>query len=618
LVRVFISYATEQRSRAEGLHHRLSLDGHRVFWDQVDLSAGEGYDARIRAEIERCDVFVFLISKESIAGDSYARAELELARARWPRPNGQVVPVMADDVPIEQLPQYLRALTVPQVGDPSAVALAAIDKRARELRRRTRLQTLAAALALAIGALLVWRFRAQPEVVDGVALEAEILRAGAGVLSAGDSFELRARLHNTTAVPIRIEDFDCDFDDERFHFVSSGGGAPDVLELAPNESWSGTLRFRCGYPDEYRFLADHEVGAMRWRLGWTRLSAPQLSAWRAWAPQGTHSPAPARELSTDFAARVERLASAGGLFFVAVDDPPELLACDASGAIQRRAPLEAAPSCMTAAESLVVLGFAASASVAEYDSSTLELRWRERLPATRLIDGEADLATRPVSVAALAGEVWVSTYGDGAGGAVLVRTSADAWRLHNAVASTVVPAAAYTLRAIDDAVWGSSTGVVPSDLLRFSGDSAQFFSGHDELHDFASDARDVAPGFEAGSILLCRPSNELAVVSVRGSSLRLTHEYANPIADRTDLGRTWQEERILRRGAEAWVFHSSTSAQSESPLALRIVCFTPDSKTGALIVDAPLNELLDAAVSNSTLWFATRDDGGRVRLLSIP
>jgi hypothetical protein len=56
---------------AERLALSLRGDGYAVFFDKSDIEAGEEYDSRIRKAIEACDLFVFLISPESLALDSY-------------------------------------------------------------------------------------------------------------------------------------------------------------------------------------------------------------------------------------------------------------------------------------------------------------------------------------------------------------------------------------------------------------------------------------------------------------------------------------------------------------------------------------------------------------------
>ncbi len=622
-MRIFLSYAAEQRAQAEEFHGRLTNDGHDVFWDHEDLEAGAAYDAAIRAGIESCDAFVFLISPESVADESYARAELAMIAGRWPVPAGRVFPVMVGAMPLASVPTYLRSITIPQDGDPIASTLAAIDSLARRLRRKRWIIAVAAtAVLLAVGAL-VWQLRVQPEVVDDLRFIAHVERIREGLLTGGDAYELHVELRNESAAPVVIEELAGDFDDERFQFVAGDSSVPDRLTIGVGETWSGLLPFRFGFPLEHRFLRDNEVGATRWRLRWTRLGLPQLSAWRAWEPRGGLAPAPAREIDAPFAARVRRLVCAGPAFAAALAEPPELVVWDAQGGARAPIPLDELPSCIASDGKYVLVGFTETSVVLAIDIETSSVTWSEHLPTTRIDGGEADLATRPISLAVDREHVWVATDGDGAGPAVLVRDlpvprgGAGWWRLHPGIKSGVVPTAAYSLKAVDNVVWGVPKNVVPSHIVRFTPDSAAEVDGHDELLSFASDVRDVAPGFDEDTLLLCAPSNALVVARFLGGALRMVRQLANPVTDRTDLGRTWQEERLVRRGSEALAFHWTRSVLSDSPLALQLVRFGDRASGGELVFEVPGCALVDVAANGGHVWFAAVDENAQTHLLAL-
>jgi len=141
---------------AERLALSLRGDGYAVFFDKSDIEAGEEYDSRIRKAIEACDLFVFLISPESLALDSYPLAELGIAERRWPHPEGHVLPLVVKPVPIDSLPPYLRAVSVfdPQ-GDFVAESSAAIARIAKTKPRllRPALWAIAATVVIAAGFL---------------------------------------------------------------------------------------------------------------------------------------------------------------------------------------------------------------------------------------------------------------------------------------------------------------------------------------------------------------------------------------------------------------------------------------------------------------------------------
>ncbi|AOF80369.1 TIR domain protein [Methyloversatilis sp. RAC08] len=128
-MKIFLSYASEIRARAEGVNAALQAAGHDVFFDREDLPAGLNYDDRIRSAIESSDLFVFLLSPAAVAEGHYTRTELKIARRRWPDPAGHVLPVMVEATPFSALPPYLGSVTVlvPEGNLAAEVVLAVAD-----------------------------------------------------------------------------------------------------------------------------------------------------------------------------------------------------------------------------------------------------------------------------------------------------------------------------------------------------------------------------------------------------------------------------------------------------------------------------------------------------------
>lgn len=155
---IFLSYPSARRSFAEPLKLALEAEGHEVFFDRDDLPAGEAFHAAIRQAVEAADLFIFVVSPESLREDGYARAELALAQERWPQPDGHVLPVLlgGDVAPIDkaQLPPYLLAVTLLEPrGDAVAATLAAVARLNRSPTQRWALKAaVGAALLVALGA----------------------------------------------------------------------------------------------------------------------------------------------------------------------------------------------------------------------------------------------------------------------------------------------------------------------------------------------------------------------------------------------------------------------------------------------------------------------------------
>lgn len=135
---VFITYASEDRPAADELAVRLRTEGHTVFLDRDNLPEGEGYDAQIRAAIASCDLYLFLISPQSVQPGRYTMTELKFAREQIPNPRGRVLPVMHRPTPFSDIPAYLGAVTVLQPeGNLVAETVAEVDAMlARRARAR--------------------------------------------------------------------------------------------------------------------------------------------------------------------------------------------------------------------------------------------------------------------------------------------------------------------------------------------------------------------------------------------------------------------------------------------------------------------------------------------------
>jgi hypothetical protein len=111
-MKLFIAYAAESRRIADETHLALVGAGHDVFFDRPSLSPGENYSRTIRKAIFGAEGLIFLISPGSIEPGSYTLTELKYARSRWPHPERRVLPVMVQPTPLEEIPAYLKAVTI--------------------------------------------------------------------------------------------------------------------------------------------------------------------------------------------------------------------------------------------------------------------------------------------------------------------------------------------------------------------------------------------------------------------------------------------------------------------------------------------------------------------------
>ena len=159
-MKIFLSHPSEITPLAESIELALTAEGHDVFCDRSDLPAGEVYNERIRSAVTSSDLFIFLITPESVTPGRYTLTELQFARESWPSPAGHVLPVIVAPTDKNLVPAYLKAVTYlePQ-GNLSAAIAAAVARIRRPWYRSTAVRAGVLALALLIGAAGWWMSR---------------------------------------------------------------------------------------------------------------------------------------------------------------------------------------------------------------------------------------------------------------------------------------------------------------------------------------------------------------------------------------------------------------------------------------------------------------------------
>jgi hypothetical protein len=165
-MRIFLSYASEERPLAERVCRVLETEGHEVFFDRDDLGGGDAFGERIRTAIESSQVLVYLISHHSVASHSYALTELAIAATLAKKQRPAILPVRLDDTPIDAVPPTLRAYTIlePQGDAPAEIALAVDRIRKQRQAAAMRLAAVAAGVVLVVAGALAftWRSAAAP------------------------------------------------------------------------------------------------------------------------------------------------------------------------------------------------------------------------------------------------------------------------------------------------------------------------------------------------------------------------------------------------------------------------------------------------------------------------
>lgn len=109
---IFVAYSSKNHDLAEQVALALSGSGHNVFFDRDSLPPAGDYNVRIRDAILSSDIFIFLISPDSVAKKAYTLTELGFAKHKWAHPKNFVIPVMLEQTSYDDIPNYLKAVTI--------------------------------------------------------------------------------------------------------------------------------------------------------------------------------------------------------------------------------------------------------------------------------------------------------------------------------------------------------------------------------------------------------------------------------------------------------------------------------------------------------------------------
>ncbi len=188
-LKIFLSYASEDRAVAEQISLALAAEGHDVFFDREDLPAGDAFHARIRRAIESSDQFIFLVSPQALDAGSYTLNELETAQKTWRNPAGRVLPVLLRQTELTRIPNYLKSVTLLTTeGNVVAMVVDAVHRvaRARRSALLARITAGCAGLALLVAVVgLYWWNRGSAEEKTGRD-GALAVRVAEGMFTMGD------------------------------------------------------------------------------------------------------------------------------------------------------------------------------------------------------------------------------------------------------------------------------------------------------------------------------------------------------------------------------------------------------------------------------------------------
>lgn len=104
--KVFLSYAREDSKKAEQIFNDLTKHGIDVWFDKISIDAGQKWQESIEKGIEQSELFIVLLSKNSVSKTGFIQKEIRIALEKfdlYPPGKSFVIPVRLDNCKPEHL-----------------------------------------------------------------------------------------------------------------------------------------------------------------------------------------------------------------------------------------------------------------------------------------------------------------------------------------------------------------------------------------------------------------------------------------------------------------------------------------------------------------------------------
>jgi hypothetical protein len=152
-MRIFVSHASEDKDIANRIADKLRSHGNEVFFDQDSLPPGLEYDDKIKNAFKATDLFIFLISPDSVRPGKYTLVEVGYAERKWKLRDGHILPVLIRPTEFGSIPPYRTSVTILKPQGPVDVeVLSAVDDLGRRPNAKFRYLSIVAIVLLVIAA----------------------------------------------------------------------------------------------------------------------------------------------------------------------------------------------------------------------------------------------------------------------------------------------------------------------------------------------------------------------------------------------------------------------------------------------------------------------------------
>lgn len=526
-MQVFLSYSSEHRETAEPIALALRTRGHEVFFDRDDLPPGHSYDDQIEAAIKRSDVFIFLLSPESISPGRFTLTELKCAQRKWRSPAGRVLPVMIVPTEMKAVPAYLKAVTILEPhGNCAAEVGSAVDGMGRKTVGWPLMAPagLAALAVLAAGGWYFWPVSPKA-VIELVATSPG--RDTRGFFGEPDRFNIGFTVTNKGNLAAEVSAFrvlteppdalvEVPHEEEKMT-----GDASITLSPASDSAAGGVSGWKTW------ISVAPKAGApvpQRWQLCANVEARQQCTSMRDWKPQGDFSPQTAFDLQNGLSEKVINAAYGRSGLILVSRSPNRVYRLSSEGKILEQRDLDGEPTALSTGPLGLFVGTRGPDQILQLDASSLGTlaKTEIRFPPDVVGSFNEPLSTTPVSLAQDGKYVWALTRGGASGTGLLYVDGA----LKNLNVPKYFGDVAFDIRDMHlvsaiGGVWGAETETTPASLQFFGPETRTVFDGHD--NDAASCATDISVD-RSGRLVVPGCDGKLQLVETDGTRLKVVSE----------------------------------------------------------------------------------------------
>ncbi len=627
-MRIFISYASDDRASAEPIAHALRARGHSVFLDRNDLPPGGTFEDRIERAIKRSGLMVFLVSPSSVEKGRFTRTELKIAERKWPSPKGRLLPVMVRPTPIANIPSYVTAVTILEPeGSITAEAAAAADRLARA-HRSWALPSIGGAVVLAAVGYGAWTQFGPP--LGGVSVTASEPRLmSKGFFGQGDTHGLALEAVNEGTTARRF--LDLSLESTPVGAVSlrdpvDGGGDPNLALIDPliGETLAPGARLSRDLAVLYQPGAASADQGVTWRVCLHPAQGDKICSAEALWPEAPTEPSAFNvpdALVSD--ARLVAAAGAGSGFIVAAHNPSSsapsrIVRLSEDGAAAAQAALAGEPLALSSSPLGLFVGVAPN-RLLRLDPDSLETMAEREIVLPGDLAGTfgEPVSTRPERLAQDGKRLWLIT-GGGAGAAGLAHTPPDlsAFTVPDYYSDVSFDLKGMRMSDGRDAIWTGDFGSTPASIHRLSVAENTEWGGHD--FDIASCASAVLAFGDSLFVPDCQGivRRVLPQAGALGIAERIGSIYGDHVTE-----NTWEQARFNGAGDGAIlsavsVRTSPVRAEPETWDAI-VRVLRPGGEEKTLLV-VRNTQIASAAATSAHALIVLRNPAGRHELVAAP